>query len=171
MTLRRYLASTTLRTHSHLSACQDLQSVHGLTHLLTLQSLCALTVAAACPCIATMTPFRIETARVESNRTAFPLQVLGESQLPLYIATERVNVSRYEPLIEAYPGDAVFLQEVLDDVLPGTPAIFLGPLEQVTFGIKGENSRPRPEQRQADAGVSAALATCRCPPDPLTCTC
>lgn len=56
--------------------------------------------------------------------------MLGDSSLPLYIATKKVNESRFAPLHEAYQ-QTVYLQDILDDVLPGVNPMYLGPIEQV----------------------------------------
>ena len=59
-----------------------------------------------------------------------PPQVLGDSPLPLYIATKEVNETRFAPLHEAYPQIA-YLSDLLDEALPGINPLYLGPIEQV----------------------------------------
>jgi hypothetical protein len=56
--------------------------------------------------------------------------VLGDSPLPLYIATKKVNKTRFAPLHEAYPQIA-YLSDILDEALPGINPMYLGPIEQV----------------------------------------
>ena len=65
-------------------------------------------------------------------KTALTLgaQVLGDSPLPLYIATKKVNKTRFASLHDAYP-QIVYLSDVLDEVLPGVNPMYLGPIEQV----------------------------------------
>jgi len=62
-------------------------------------------------------------------------QVIGDSELPLWVAAAEVNETRYGPLREKFP-EMVFLNDVLEEVLPGVPAIFLGPIEQVRCHLR-----------------------------------
>ena len=59
-------------------------------------------------------------------------QVVGDSPLPLYIATKKVNKTRFAPLHEAYPQIA-YLSDILDEALPGINPMYLGPIEQVQY--------------------------------------
>lgn len=60
--------------------------------------------------------------------------VLGDSTLPLYIATKQVNESRFAPLHEVYT-QVVYLKDVVDDVLPGINPMYLGPIEQMVCSV------------------------------------
>ncbi len=72
-----------------------------------------------------------------------PLQVMGEAgkAMPLYVATKKVNETRYGPLRQHF-GTLVFLRDVLEEVLPGTPTLFLGPIEQVLHFLQTLMSKP-----------------------------
>lgn len=58
------------------------------------------------------------------------MQAFNGTDEPLYIATAEVNDTRWAPTLEAFPR-TVFLKDIVAEVLPGTPSVFLGAIEQV----------------------------------------